>query len=173
MQKKKNQTKGKRIMPTTCDGARLKIETSQPAPSDYVERSLWWYTFAAGAGNSSFTCCVSLSFCVCYSGLNILLVSSWSSVCLHLSALSFLLSPQHEWPQCCATVSGAFLQCHQICSYSPHGGPEARTQRSKDSYTSYSEYRGLSSSLLLLWVVESWQALWGRGFSLWKTGKEV
>lgn len=90
----------------------------------------------------------------------------------HLSALSFLLSSQHEWPQRRATVGGAFLQCHQVCSYSPHGGAEARTQRSKDSYTSYSEYCGLSSAVLLLWVVESWQALWGRGFPFRKQARK-
>lgn len=72
------------------------------------------------------------------------------------SALSFLLSPQHEWSQRCATVGGAFLQCHQVCSHGPHGGAEARTQRSKDSYTSYSEYWESSPSLLALWVAESW-----------------
>lgn len=114
----------------------------------------------------------SLSVCV-----TVVRVSRWflpgSPLTSPLSALSMLFSPQHERPQCCAAVRGAFLQCHQVRGDSPHGGAEARAPRSQDSYTSYSEYCGLLSSVLLLWVVENWQVLRDRGFSLWKTGKEM
>lgn len=114
----------------------------------------------------------TISFCRRYGGLGLPLVPSWSLLTSPLSALSFLLSPQHERPQRCATVGGAFLQCHQVRGDSPHGGAEARAPRSQDSYTSHSEYCGLFP-IPLLWVVESWQALRDTGFSLWKTGKEM
>lgn len=89
------------------------------------------------------------------------------------SALSFLLSPQHERSQRGATVGGAFLQRHQVRGNSTHRGAEARTQRSKDSYTSYSEYCGVSFLFACFAGGRELVSFVGQRFLLWETGEEM
>lgn len=90
-----------------------------------------------------------------------------------ISALPFLLSPQHERAQRGATVGGAFLQCHQVRGYSTHRGAEARTQRSKDSYTSYSEYCGVFFLFACFVGGRELVSFVGQRFLLWETDEEM